>query len=118
MRWMKDFNLELSNVSVPYNNRSVELREIYGLCKCRWIPTFEISDECMLGMPWNVATYQTLACLPACLSLSALTAIHSFCLSATVLLDMNAIGIADAAFLLLRQDYSESQTYYSIKRLF
>lgn len=54
--------------------------------------------------------------LPA--SLPAHAAIHSFCLSATVLLDMNVIGIVDIAFLLLRQDYSESQTYRSIKRLF
>lgn len=48
-----------------------------------------------------------------------LAAIHSFCLSATVLLDMNARGIADTEFLLLRQDYSESdQTYRSIKRFY
>lgn len=64
----------------------------------------------------NAMKRSHLSNLPA--SLPALAAIHSFCLSATVLLDMNAIGIADTAFLLLRQDYSESQTYRSIKQLF
>lgn len=55
----RDSSLELNNVLESCNGRSVELREMYGSCKWRRIPTFEISDECMPGMPWNVATYQT-----------------------------------------------------------
>lgn len=41
----------------------------------------------------NAMKRSHLSNLPA--SLPALAAIHSFCLSVTVLLDMNAIGIAD-----------------------